>query len=239
MATSVGTAIFDVYGTLWPEGWTSAPHFRESSMRSLRRALPSIELDVVRKIQDDLADEAVALYGSIEQDTLGRIDAVLRRYGQEPNERLVGEVCDALVQPVKDNVQLFPGAIDAMLALRAHGVHRVAISNAIWRSGAQYVRDFDDLGIGTLIEAAISSVDVGFRKPHSAMFLAGLAAVGAEPEESVLIGDSEEHDLVPAHGLGLRTILVAIGRPLPVSTSADRTATSLNEVAEIILSWQR
>ncbi|HZD38473.1 MAG TPA: HAD family hydrolase, partial [Actinomycetes bacterium] len=87
------------------------------------------------------------------------------------------------------------------------------------------------------VDAYVSSLDVGFRKPHRAMFDAGLRAAGAPAERCAMVGNSEDKDVRPAKALGLRTIRVAIEEPHPATTEADAVTTSLDEVAHLLTSW--
>ena len=111
------------------------------------------------------------------------------------------------------------------------------LSNVQVRGADEYWRDFADLGVAHLIDAVVTSHDVGFRKPHPAMFQAGMAAAGRWAAECVMVGDSEIKDIEPARRFGMRTIRVAIEEPPPASTCAHTTATSLHQVQSILRKW--
>src|SRR2546423_4030820 len=78
----------------------------------------------------------------------------------------------------------------------------VAVSNAMWRDARTYPRDFAAMGIGPYVDAVVSSVEIGFRKPHRAMFEAALAVAHRPPQHCVMIGNSEQSDIQPALALG-------------------------------------
>ncbi|GHS99863.1 hypothetical protein FACS189421_11100 [Bacteroidia bacterium] len=63
-----------------------------------------------------------------------------------------------------------------------------------------------DLGIDLYFKDIIESAVVKVRKPDPAIFERGVKALGFQPEEVVVVGDSYEKDIVPAHALGCRTI---------------------------------
>jgi FMN phosphatase YigB (HAD superfamily) len=111
------------------------------------------------------------------------------------------------------------------------------VSNTAWRDAESYRRDFAYFGAGDLIDAVVTSLDLKVRKPHDAIIRAAIELAGCKAKECVLIGDSEEKDIVPAVQLGMRSILVAIEQPPPSTTAADATATSLERSTEIIRSW--
>lgn len=55
---------------------------------------------------------------------------------------------------------------------------------------------------GSIIESAV----VGIRKPDPAIFALGVEKLQVSPENVVVIGDSYDKDIVPATGLGCKTI---------------------------------
>jgi len=65
------------------------------------------------------------------------------------------------------------------------------------------LKDFDlDSYFGKIIESAV----VGVRKPDPAIFALGVEALGLNPEETVVIGDSYKKDILPAKAIGCQTI---------------------------------
>jgi len=83
----------------------------------------------------------------------------------------------------------------------------------------------------------VTSLDVGFRKPHPAMFEAGLREAGCATDACLMIGDSEVKDIQPAVGLGMRAIRVAIEAPRPASSAADAVVTSLSQARSVLTEW--
>src|SRR5207245_4602727 len=116
----------------------------------------------------------------------------------------------ALCAPASPGVALFPGAREFLEALRALDLRCVVLSNVQVRGAAEYWRDFADLGVAHLIDSVVTSLDVGFRKPHPAMFEAGVQLAGCAAGACLMVGDSEVTDIRPAVGFGMRAIRVAI-----------------------------
>ena len=54
--------------------------------------------------------------------------------------------------------------------------------------------------------AVIESAVVGVRKPDPRIFQLGIEALGLKPEEVVVVGDSFDKDILPAHRLGCQTV---------------------------------
>ena len=70
-----------------------------------------------------------------------------------------------------------------------------------------------EFGLDHLFKDVIESAVVGVRKPDPEIFRLGVAALGLEPSEIVMIGDSPDKDILPAQSIGCHTC--AIGdRPL-------------------------
>jgi putative hydrolase of the HAD superfamily len=80
----------------------------------------------------------------------------------------------------------------------------------------------------------VSSLEVGWRKPHDAFFDAALVAARCPAHRCAMVGDSEANDIEPAHERGMFTIRVAIEEPPSATTVADRVCTSLPEVASVL-----
>ncbi len=55
-------------------------------------------------------------------------------------------------------------------------------------------------------QSVIESSVVGVRKPNPQIFRLGVEALGLEPQEVVVVGDSFSKDIVPAHSLGCQTV---------------------------------
>ena len=52
----------------------------------------------------------------------------------------------------------------------------------------------------------VESAVVGIRKPSPQIFTLGVEALGFQPHEVLVVGDSYGKDIVPAHGIGCQTI---------------------------------
>jgi FMN phosphatase YigB (HAD superfamily) len=113
----------------------------------------------------------------------------------------------------------------------------VVVSNVQVRGAAEYWTDFADLGVAHLLDVVITSLDVGFRKPHPVLFEAAIAAAGCEPHECVMIGNSETKDIEPAAAFGMRTIRVAIGEPTREHSCAEALIGHLDQTRDILERW--
>lgn len=100
---------------------------------------------------------------------------------------------------------LYEDVPDVLRALHASGIKIGLITNS-HRCLTSFQTHFELEG---LFAVTLSSLDHGYMKPHPSIFEAALRAVGAEPAEAVMVGDSLSHDVEGARRLGMRGILVA------------------------------
>lgn len=71
-----------------------------------------------------------------------------------------------------------------------------------------------EFGLDHLFKDVIESAVVGVRKPDPQIFRLGVAALGLEPQETVMIGDSPDKDILPAQSIGCHTIQITPSSPL-------------------------
>ena len=65
------------------------------------------------------------------------------------------------------------------------------------------------------LSEAIVSGEVGFEKPHPAIFERALAMAGCSADEALVVGDDPWADIVGAKQAGLKAYWVSLGRPYP------------------------
>jgi putative hydrolase of the HAD superfamily len=147
------------------------------------------------------------------------------------------EVLAAMDVPARDVFAPFDDAKLFLRRLRTLAFRTVVFSNATYRTRAAYRRDFEDLSLGSLVDEVVSSVDLGYRKPAARMFEAAVEAASCAPSECIVVGDSEEKDVLPAKRMNMGALLVAReGSPSELS-QADAIVADLREAAEIIGDW--
>jgi putative hydrolase of the HAD superfamily len=225
--------LLDVGGTLWPDQLTT--HLdRNFYLERLGQLLP--KLDAARAL-DTLRAQLGEDDGSLVQDTHGLLARALRTLGADPSGLNVLAVRRALCAPAVSGVRLFPGAGELLATIRRLSLRCVIVSNVEVRGAIEYQSDFVDLEVAHLIDAVVTSLEVGFRKPHRAVFEAAIREAGCEAAECVMVGNSEVKDIQPAIELGMRAIRVAIEEPPPAWSAAHAVVTSLDAVAELIAQW--
>ena len=71
-----------------------------------------------------------------------------------------------------------------------------------------------EFGLDHLFKDVVESAVVGVRKPDPQIFRLGVAVLGLEPQETVMIGDSQEKDILPAQSICCQTIQITPSSPL-------------------------
>ena len=65
-----------------------------------------------------------------------------------------------------------------------------------------------EFGLDHLFKEVVESAVVGVRKPDPQIFRLGVAALGLQPQETLMIGDSQEKDILPAQSMGCQTFQI-------------------------------
>ncbi|MDE6260484.1 MAG: HAD family hydrolase [Oscillospiraceae bacterium] len=100
----------------------------------------------------------------------------------------------------------YPETIGTMEKLKRQGIKIGILTDVAY--GMDNVFSLEDIStLSDLIDIAITSVDVGYRKPNSAGYLKLLDALEVSPNEMIFIGD-EEKDIIGAKKLGIASALI-------------------------------
>jgi HAD superfamily hydrolase (TIGR01662 family) len=111
---------------------------------------------------------------------------------------------------------LYEDVPEVLRAIHGAGMKIGLISNT-QRSLASFQTHFELEG---LFAVTVSSADHGYMKPHPSIFESALAQVGVTPAQSVMVGDSLEHDIEGARQIGMRAVLVSRSG-MPVACPSD------------------
>jgi FMN phosphatase YigB (HAD superfamily) len=228
--------IFDVGGTLWPE-----THPETDADQMERAARVAAALGIGRGTADELVRQllsgAPAAPDWLTQDTIGYIRSTAAGGGLALSEGEALAVRRAMCLRALGRWQPFRNATELLATVRALGAGCALLSNATWRDAEDYQRDLVDLGLARFVDAVVTSVETGLRKPNPAIFSTAIWALGLDAGACVMIGNSEENDILPALALSMRTIRVAIEEPRPARSAAHAVTGSLHEAAEVLRSW--
>jgi putative hydrolase of the HAD superfamily len=132
----------------------------------------------------------------------------------------------------------FPDVRPALAAARARGQRLVVASN--WDVSLHDV--LRALDVEPLLDAILTSAEVGARKPAPAIFERALELVGARADQAIHVGDSLDEDVAGARAAGIEPVLIRRdgADPLPRACGDPgphvRMISSLSELAGLRLS---
>lgn len=199
--------IFDLDHTLWD--------FESNSQETLAELYDVFELkaagipDVGRfidlyKIENDRC-WADYRSGRMTKEVL-RTERFLRalRLYEADDPALANRLADAYVERSPSKTRLMPGTIEVLEHSRDLGYRLHILTNGF--KEVQY-RKLDGSGLSPYFTHIFTSEEIGYTKPHAGAFLHALERAGALPENTWMIGDSLEADVIGAHAVGLTTVL--------------------------------
>lgn len=125
----------------------------------------------------------------------------------------------------------YDDAAAVLAELRRRGFRLAAVTNRAF-GGERFRADLRDAGLDIGWDAEAVSVEVGYLKPHPALFRHALDALGIAPAEALMVGNSLAEDIAGAQALGMRA---AWRRCAPDADGVvpDYTFDELSELLEI------
>ncbi|HYZ16173.1 MAG TPA: HAD family hydrolase, partial [Candidatus Acidoferrum sp.] len=136
----------------------------------------------------------------------------LRLVGLDDRE-LARRAAQAYVEARADVLELYPGALDVLVALRARGCKLGLVTNGF---AATHHDKIDRLGLRDRMDAFFLADEVGMVKPDPELFRHACRVLGSEPSRTAMVGDRYDRDVRGALEAGLYTVLLdvhAIPRP--------------------------
>lgn len=90
----------------------------------------------------------------------------------------------------------------------------------------------EEFGLSHLFVDVVESSVVGVRKPDPEIFRLGAKALGLDPSETVMVGDSADKDIEPARLAGCRTVWLKGQGWAESDCAPDITITSLSQICQ-------
>jgi FMN phosphatase YigB (HAD superfamily) len=234
MRVGVRAAFFDVGDTL-VEGW--APDYRAVERAALAAHYGDRDWfdDFVHAVHEP-ADHDLPW----RQETLAIIEGWLRGRNVSLDDIDIDKVRSLCAVPLDSIARLTEGAADALRWCKREGLSVVLVTNTLWRGDDEVLEDWRRFELADLIDGAVTSHSVGWRKPHRAMFERALEIAGVRPEEAFMVGDRLGADVFGAQQVGLRTVLRQTAGPAPqadLAVTPDATVRSLTELPDAVRPW--
>jgi FMN phosphatase YigB (HAD superfamily) len=239
------TILFDLDNTLWrsegPPDWEELTRLQAARIEGDFASLGLTDVDRVEFVRDFWAstDLSSALSnGSLEETYWLEGEVAMSRalarstaaWKVDDARRVWHAINDA---PLLPNIRPFPDAASTLCWLSQAGYRLAIVTNRPWPAEI-LSRRLRESGLPDIFEGIVTSVDVGVRKPHPLVLETALRDLGVDSEDTVLVGDSYEIDIVPAAVLGMTTVLKLNKRePDPTFTLARHQISSLADVLRL------
>lgn len=197
---------FDLDRTLWDFDSSAKIAFGEifENHQLKQKGLPSV--DVFQTAYNIHNDELWALYreGKIKKEVLRgkRFRLTLSDFGIN-DELLAEQIGDEYIAISPLRVALFPHA-EAILQYLQPRFQLHMITNGF--SEVQAVK-LKSSGLGKYFKVIVTSEEAGHKKPDERIFSYAFEKSGAMPEESIMIGDDPDVDILGAQKVGMDQVL--------------------------------
>lgn len=127
-----------------------------------------------------------------------------------------------------------PSLAATLAGFRDRGVKLIAVSNTSTNSGL--LRAYlDAIGTLRLFDATVFSLELGWKKPHPAIYRAALEAAGVAQDEAIFVGDRVREDVVGPLAEGIPAVLSHQYRQEPVGDASPLAVIhSLDELTSLL-----
>jgi HAD superfamily hydrolase (TIGR01549 family) len=203
LATPVTTVLFDLDDTLFDHAATARAALAATAAG--RPALHGVPLEALYQRYSELLEE---LHPRVMRGEIPYLVAREQRFARllAPYEALSGGDSQAVAAQHYGHYQQLRRPVAGALALlqRLRPAYKVGIVTNNRTAEQQEKLGF--LGMDALVDALITSQDVGVLKPDPAIYQVALAQLGASPAETVMVGDNWAADVLGALAVGIRPV---------------------------------
>jgi putative hydrolase of the HAD superfamily len=195
--------LFDWGDTLMRWNWD--PQLLESGHAAGLRALGRDPLPALTKRFRDAYLPLLLAPGTLEEvEYPGLMRRLLAETGIDVDDDELERYLEAEHAAWGEALQLGDTTHALLESLRDRGLKLGLVSNAIDPPGLLH-RDLERLGIAERLDVAVFSSEVGWRKPHRAIFDRALDPLGVAPGSVLFVGDKLATDVAGASALGMHT----------------------------------
>lgn len=207
--------IFDLDDTLidWSEQAVPWPEFLRPRTDNIRRFLESdgISLppdddfyELISGAMRDLWNQARETGKIISIGTMMR--QLLDDLNHNANHINIDEVLVQFDWRPYPGVKLFDDSMEVLKALKLKQYKLGLVTNSFL---PMWMRDIELQAFGLIdcFDARLTAADVGYIKPHPAIFQAISTRLGTKPEEALFVGDRPKNDIAGANQAGMISIL--------------------------------
>ena len=223
--------VFDLDDTLTTAEFKAEMWAR--TIEHIRAVLPDVDGEELRRRAGAARDVRYAevLAGTMDLDAFRRtqlVDAVAP-WGELPEETVA--MCLREREANLERRRLVSGARELIARLRGAGLRVGLLTNG---PSALQRRKLAVTGLDRLLEAVAISAEIGVGKPEAGAYCRAAELLGCRPEESAMVGDQLEWDVVGPLRAGYR-LAVLVGGPAAALPRGAVQVQALNEVIGCLL----
>lgn len=232
--------LFDVGDTLWYAAGAPEPaEFRrmaaERAVAFLRdRGIPCRDPEQLARSAWDAMEDAMRAARAtdrIEPDYASVARAAAARCGVLLTTGQAAELMEAIyVSGAEGGKAAYPDARSTLTELRRRGFRLGIVTNRAF-GGERFREDLRELGLDVGWDVVAVSVEVGYLKPHPALFEHALRALAVSPGQALMVGNSLVEDVAGAQALGIAAAWKR-SRPDAEGVSPDVTFAELSELLD-------
>lgn len=168
----------------------------------------------VREVSSDvILGEVLACWGTSSEDYLATATAAFFSF-------------------FRQNVSVYDDVLPTLVELKRMGLRVGVLTDVPYGMGRAYV-ERDVASFAECLDAVLTSVDVGCRKPHPSGFLQMAGRLGVEPGRMIYVGN-EPKDVAGARSAGMKSVLIDRDGSL-AGCGEDWRVGSLVELAGLIV----
>ena len=153
------------------------------------------------------ANDALRSEYNVEIPIQAWIPQLLRRViGRDPQDQLVDKCLGIIVRARAANAVAFEDAQDALKSISKRKLKLGVMSNVSSHEVALAI--LNKVRLARYFDLVITSALTGIRKPDPGIFRYALYQLDISPDEAVIVGDSERHDIRGGYISGWQTVLI-------------------------------
>ena len=157
------------------------------------------------------------------------IEFVRETYKGVDAEAFMAERLEMVWKMMEDGIPLKEGCLEILDFLRENGI-KIAIATSTHKDVA--LKNLTNLGLTDKYDALVTGDMVSNGKPAPDIFLEAGRLIGADPAETVVVGDSS-FDMIGGHRAGMRPVMV-IDSGLPSAEAEPLCFAIYNSLYEVI-----
>lgn len=229
---------FDLGNTL--AGGSDTPEAFKASVRAVVRRLSELGVEVDPRRLAEVRLRNRAFFNDLRRSTLREVLGVewmrkdLEDVGVQVTPELVEEALKAHLDAVVSLRFVYPDVPECLERLKSLGYPMAVVSNVSDHRMAE--ETLNKLGFSRYFKTLVTSAEVGWRKPHPAIFAEALRRLEVKPSEAVFVGDDPWADVHGARSAGMAAVLI---RRKPVDgglpTAPDVVLSSLRELPDLLI----